>query len=282
MKKIYKIFYFIFTTLFIMQKGISSDTTLNSSNKQLTTGEIVGDFLDKTYKSNDSFSATLTKKELYDALHEVTCLAYQEDRTLYWMKAKINTIPSEIGNLKYLVFINLSSNYLKTIPPEVSSLKFLEILDLSNNQFEKIPSQIIGIERLKSLNLFDNQLGHIPQEIWHHNTLADLNVSRNRITTIRLSTPPLQQSLLTLNLCENPFPPYEIKWAKHHAVEINDFISYYHLKDVLFQKYVIFIKFIDNDLLPINLDIAHYINTYLWCLYFKKEGSNHNCHFLVQ
>ncbi|XP_074264494.1 receptor-like protein 7 [Silene latifolia] len=74
-------------------------------------------------------------------------------------------IPTAIGNLITLVFLNMSNNALTgPIPPSIGNLKMLEALDLSNNSLSgMIPTQIANLNFLSLLNLSYNQLtGEIP------------------------------------------------------------------------------------------------------------------------
>ncbi|XP_074264570.1 receptor-like protein 7 [Silene latifolia] len=74
-------------------------------------------------------------------------------------------IPTAIGNLITLVFLNMSNNALTgPIPSSIGNLKMLEALDLSNNSLSGIiPTQIAKLNFLSLLNLSYNKLtGEIP------------------------------------------------------------------------------------------------------------------------
>ncbi|KAM7271753.1 hypothetical protein ACFE04_030967 [Oxalis oulophora] len=74
-------------------------------------------------------------------------------------------IPVEIGNLKFIMQLDLSDNKLYgKIPDQFTNLTQLEILDLSvNNLSGEIPSSLIGLSFLSSFDVANNNLkGQIP------------------------------------------------------------------------------------------------------------------------
>ncbi|XP_031103868.1 probable LRR receptor-like serine/threonine-protein kinase At3g47570 [Ipomoea triloba] len=74
-------------------------------------------------------------------------------------------LPSEIGGLKSLTFLNLSNNCIfGEIPLSFSSLKGVETLDLSSNHLTgKIPDILVNLGSLTYLNLSHNDLeGEVP------------------------------------------------------------------------------------------------------------------------
>ncbi|XP_059066763.1 receptor-like protein EIX1 isoform X2 [Cryptomeria japonica] len=75
-------------------------------------------------------------------------------------------IPSELGKLKGLMFLNLSMNNLNgTIPNSIVQISQLESLDLSTNHFSgQIPWELGSLSYLQVLNLSNNNLSdRIPQ-----------------------------------------------------------------------------------------------------------------------
>ncbi len=95
------------------------------------------------------------------------------------------TIPTEIGNLANLTYLDLEYNQLTgTIPPEIGNLTNLIYLDLASNRLTgTIPPEIGNLTNLKSLNLGYNQLtGTIPSEVGDLTNLTDLDLRGNRLT----------------------------------------------------------------------------------------------------
>ena len=77
-------------------------------------------------------------------------------------------IPTSIGNLKFLDYLNLESNMLTgEIPPEIGNLGFLTYINLNNNYLTgNIPSEIGNLLSLEQFEIGVNYItGEIPPEI---------------------------------------------------------------------------------------------------------------------
>ncbi|XP_047961906.1 probable LRR receptor-like serine/threonine-protein kinase At3g47570 [Salvia hispanica] len=86
---------------------------------------------------------------------------------------------------EYLVFVNLSSNYLSgQITPQVGDLKIINGIDLSFNLFSgDIPISIDHCESLESISLSNNNFGgFIPQSLANMKGLTTLDLSKNSFT----------------------------------------------------------------------------------------------------
>ncbi|MBK7650658.1 MAG: VCBS repeat-containing protein [Flammeovirgaceae bacterium] len=116
------------------------------------------------------------------------------------------SIPSSIGNLLALQYLILSSNQLTgSIPASMGNLSTLLMLNLGFNQLSgSIPSSIGNLLSLKFLNIFYNQLsGSIPSSIGNMVALENLYLSNNQLSgTIPTSVGNLS-ALLILNLENN-------------------------------------------------------------------------------
>ena len=92
------------------------------------------------------------------------------------------TIPSSIGNLTNLTSLRLTSNKLSgTIPSSIGNLTKLQLLQLPYNQLsDSIPSSFVNLTNLKTLNLNVNQLsGNIPSWLGNLTNLTYLGLGAN-------------------------------------------------------------------------------------------------------
>ncbi|GAY66422.1 hypothetical protein CUMW_248620, partial [Citrus unshiu] len=93
-------------------------------------------------------------------------------------------LPLKIGNLKVLVGIDFSmNNFSGVIPTEIGGLKDLEYLFLGYNRLQgSIPDSFGNLISLKFLNLSNNNLsGAIPAPLEKLSYLEDLNLSFNKL-----------------------------------------------------------------------------------------------------
>ncbi|XP_055803535.1 LRR receptor-like serine/threonine-protein kinase EFR [Solanum dulcamara] len=96
------------------------------------------------------------------------------------------TIPPQLGNLSFLVFLDLSlNNFHGELPPEFSHLRRLREIDLSYNNFTgEIPIGIATLPRLKGLSLAFNELlnGTNALSIFNISTLEYLDLGNAGLT----------------------------------------------------------------------------------------------------
>jgi hypothetical protein len=107
-----------------------------------------------------------------------------------------STIPSEVGLMTQLTYLDFYNNQLNsTIPSEIGLLSNLTLLSIWKNQLTStIPIQITLLTNLLYLDFLYNQLtGTIPSEMALMTRMVRWDVSNNRLT----STFPSEMGLLT-------------------------------------------------------------------------------------
>ena len=105
--------------------------------------------------------------------HLLYKLRLEEDYNKYQTDQEqtiVNILPDEIGELKELVTLDLSSTNIKTLPDSVANLTKLEYLFLDNTLIEIIPSWINRLHKLQILTLSNLKMNSLP------NTIMDLQL----------------------------------------------------------------------------------------------------------
>ncbi|XP_057988939.1 probable leucine-rich repeat receptor-like protein kinase At1g35710 [Hevea brasiliensis] len=93
-------------------------------------------------------------------------------------------IPTEIGNFKQQLELDLSSNHISgKVPNELGELTPLLKLALNQNQLSgAIPSELGSLTKLEYMDLSTNRLSEsIPEDIWDLDKLHYLNLSHNKL-----------------------------------------------------------------------------------------------------
>jgi M6 family metalloprotease-like protein len=94
------------------------------------------------------------------------------------------TIPPEIGNLQFLSYLGVVSEYLTgEIPSEMGALVNITELYLGYNLSGEIPGSLANLSKLNTLSLFGNKLsGKLPPELGNLTSLEYLHLSGNQLS----------------------------------------------------------------------------------------------------
>ncbi|OQX24659.1 MAG: hypothetical protein BWK80_19660 [Desulfobacteraceae bacterium IS3] len=138
---------------------------------------------------------------------------------LYLSSNEIRNLPPEIGQLKNLTGLTLSSNLLTELPPEIGLLKNLTGLNLSYNLLTELPEEMMQLRNLTGLNLSFNQLKKLPEDMGQLKNLSRLYLDSNQLNSVPASFAQMR-SLTELNLSFNQFGtvPEEIFLLRNLAV----------------------------------------------------------------
>ena len=145
--------------------------------------------------------------------HGVTCSSEVVTRLFFYNNSLTGTIPSELGNLTNLTFLQLGSNSLTgSIPAELGNLTKLTYLYLGDNSLTgSIPSELANLADLSTLHLGHNELsGGIPPTLGNLVNLTRIYLNNNslngRIPATLGSLSNLTYLSLSENLLSGPIP----------------------------------------------------------------------------
>jgi len=109
-------------------------------------------------------------------------------QTLILESINVKTLPKEITKLTALKELNIRNSGLTAIPTNIGNLNKLQKLDLGYNKIKKIPSSFCDLTKLKILDLGENEnLPKIPSCFDDLSKLQQLTLSSNNITSIPYS-----------------------------------------------------------------------------------------------
>lgn len=92
-------------------------------------------------------------------------------------------LPDELGFLKKLESLDLSSNALADVPDSLVNLKLLKTVNLSGNKLKEFPLFLCQLVHVNFVNLSSNQIAQIPEGI-EVISAVEINLNQNRITAL--------------------------------------------------------------------------------------------------
>ncbi|CAF3572085.1 unnamed protein product [Rotaria sp. Silwood1] len=115
-------------------------------------------------------------------------------------------LPEDIGKLKNLSTLTLTSNNLKKLPDQIKYLENLRHLNLSNNQLTKLDDQFFfKLNHLETINLTNNLLEEFPSLSYENNKkLAIIYLSHNKLEKLQ-DFPQQLENLSYMDLSSNQF-----------------------------------------------------------------------------
>lgn len=139
-------------------------------------------------------------------------------------------VPSSIGDLEHVEYLDLHANKWTTLPESIKNLKKLKTLDIHliedldhippivfeisqlENLFardcniKKIPTEITKLKQLKNLSLTGNQISELPEELKELTSLEFLYLDNNLLTVLNdifITDGPLQYLDVSFNQISN-------------------------------------------------------------------------------
>jgi Leucine-rich repeat (LRR) protein len=73
-------------------------------------------------------------------------------------------LPSELGRLKTLKYLDVSFNKLNTVPTAIKDLQELVTLNLRNNRLTCVQHGILDLQKLQELYLLSNKIEYLSAE----------------------------------------------------------------------------------------------------------------------
>jgi len=92
---------------------------------------------------------------------------------------QLTSVPSAIGNLTHLTWLNLSYNKLTSLPPEIGKLRNLERLHVNNNLIKELPHEMWNLRQLQELQCDTNDIRALPSGILEMRELRELHCHNN-------------------------------------------------------------------------------------------------------
>ncbi|KAL6330441.1 hypothetical protein AAG906_040371 [Vitis piasezkii] len=161
-----------------------------------------------TYDSQGILATNWSTKSSYCTWYGISCDAPQQRVSAINLSnmGLEGTIAPQVGNLSFLISLDLSNNYFHaSLPKEIDKCKELQQLNLFNNKLVgSIPEAFCNLSKLEELYLGNNQLtSEIPKKMSHLHNLKILSLWMNNLTGSIPATIFNISSLVNISLSYN-------------------------------------------------------------------------------
>lgn len=103
----------------------------------------------------------------------------------YWSFGyEIHELPTSIGDLDRLEYLDVHGNALEALPEELGQLAELRELKAHQNALTALPDGFSRLSRLRGAYLGDNELAALPESIHHLSQLERLYLDGNRLSRL--------------------------------------------------------------------------------------------------
>ena len=116
--------------------------------------------------------------------HHIGQVKYYNKKKLAGAYFGVRHIPSEIGELTQLEWLDFSRKRIEELPAAIGQLASLQRLDLESNRIAALPAEIGHLAQLRQLSLDSNRIESLPAEIGGLIRLEELGISKNRLTVL--------------------------------------------------------------------------------------------------
>jgi len=94
---------------------------------------------------------------------------------------KLRCLPSEIGELTYMLSLQLAGNMLETIPIGINKIPRFQLLDLRYNPLKEIPAELAQCKMLFYLGLSHTDITSMPDEFLDLDSMRPCNIAVDTI-----------------------------------------------------------------------------------------------------
>ena len=104
---------------------------------------------------------------------------------------ELTHLPTAIGELIHLRWLNVSYNKLTELPAEIGKLRNVERLHVNNNMLESIPTEVWNMKALQELRCDSNRLKGLPTGVLSMRNLQEAFLNNNLfLTKENIAEPP--------------------------------------------------------------------------------------------